>query len=680
MSFDATRVFELLPAVYRLRDGQAGGGNTNALRALIDVISSQIAVLEEDIEQLYDDQFIETCAPWVAPYIGDLIGYRALYGLTDAIGSPRAEVANTIAFRRRKGTATMLEQLARDVTGWDARAVEYFQRLATTQYMNHVRPANITWVNMRNSSALARIGSAFSQAAHTVDVRRIARRRGTFNIPNVGLHVWRIKDYPLDRTPAVKLVAAAADRRYLFSPVGCNSPLFNHAVAERTITHLAERANAPQAITRRELWDSLATYYPSSIAVHVGAVTVPVTAVAACDLSDFGTGWAYAATTAILIDPVLGRLSLPPTLTVNGQAVDMRNPSVTFHYGFPAEMGGGQYSRVATLSAKLTPNVPVTSPGTIGAALATLSGSGAVEIRDSGRYSEPLSISAPSGARLELRATDGRRPTLVPGAELVINLAADADVTLNGLLLVGTRIRVPATSVRGTLRLRHCTLVPGIGRAVDGSALQPTAPSVIIESDSVTLEIDHSIVGGIRAHEDATVRVISSIVDANDPQHVAYAALDGTAAGGEVSIVASTVIGKVHARVLRLISDSILHARLADADVWPFPVHADRRQDGCVRFSFIPLGSRTPRRYRCQPATASDAARVQPQFTADSYGSPAYMQLSDRCASEIRTGAHDEAEMGAYHDTFAPQREVNLGVRLDEYLRFGLEAGVFHAS
>jgi hypothetical protein len=36
--------------------------------------------------------------------------------------------------------------------------------------------------------------------------------------------------------------------------------------------------------------------------------------------------------------------------------------------------------------------------------------------------------------------------------------------------------------------------------------------------------------------------------------------------------------------------------------------------------------------------------------------------------------------MGAFHDVFAPQRDTNLRIRLDEYLRFGLEAGVFHAS
>lgn len=37
----------------------------------------------------------------------------------------RAWVANTLAYRRRKGTALVLEQLARDVTGWPATAVEF---------------------------------------------------------------------------------------------------------------------------------------------------------------------------------------------------------------------------------------------------------------------------------------------------------------------------------------------------------------------------------------------------------------------------------------------------------------------------------------------------------------------------------------------------------------------------
>ena len=100
---------------------------------LVGILAAQLDVLGQDLDQLYVDQFIETCADWVVPYIGDLIGYRSLHQEVPAMASPRAEVAHTIALRRRKGTALVLEQLARDVTNWDARAVEYFQRLCTTQ-------------------------------------------------------------------------------------------------------------------------------------------------------------------------------------------------------------------------------------------------------------------------------------------------------------------------------------------------------------------------------------------------------------------------------------------------------------------------------------------------------------------------------------------------------------------
>src|SRR3954468_9512999 len=108
-SLTAERLYALLPSVYRLRDAEQEG---EPLRALIAALAGQFAVLEENVEQLYDDQFIATCANWVAPYIGDLVGYRPLHGVPADIFSARAEVANTIAYRRRKGTALMLEQLA----------------------------------------------------------------------------------------------------------------------------------------------------------------------------------------------------------------------------------------------------------------------------------------------------------------------------------------------------------------------------------------------------------------------------------------------------------------------------------------------------------------------------------------------------------------------------------------
>jgi hypothetical protein len=99
-----------------------------------------------------------------------------------------------------------------------------------------------------------------------------------------------------------------------------------------------------------------------------------------------------------------------------------------------------------------------------------------------------------------------------------------------------------------------------------------------------------------------------------------------------------------------------------------------------VRFTWLPLDSAVPRRHRCRPASADEAARVRPVFTSLRWSEPGYGQLSDRCAVELRRGADDEAEMGAFHDLFQPQRESNLRTRLGEFLRFGLEAGVFHAT
>src|SRR6202021_2078268 len=126
---------ELLPFVYRLRDSAQG----EPLRALLQVIGEQVDVVEEDIRQLYDNWFVETCQDWVLPYLGDLVGYQALREAEaddrapDRIIPPRSDVANTIRDRRRKGTVAILEQIAADVAGWPARAVEFYARLAVTQ-------------------------------------------------------------------------------------------------------------------------------------------------------------------------------------------------------------------------------------------------------------------------------------------------------------------------------------------------------------------------------------------------------------------------------------------------------------------------------------------------------------------------------------------------------------------
>ena len=43
-------------------------------------------------------------------------------------------------------------------------------------------------------------------------------------------------------------------------------------------------------------------------------------------------------------------------------------------------------------------------------------------------------------------------------------------------------------------------------------------------------------------------------------------------------------------------------------------------------------------------------------------------------------GAENELEMGAFFHLYQPLREFNLRTRVNEYLRFGLEAGIYYGS
>jgi hypothetical protein len=129
------RLYGLLPAIYRIRDS----AQSEPLRALLGLIETEYDAIEQNIAQLYEDWFIETCDQWVVPYIGDLLDVRPINGSGGAF-SARAYVAHTLRYRQSKGTAAMLELLAHDVTGWPARVVEYFQLLDTCQYLNHLRP------------------------------------------------------------------------------------------------------------------------------------------------------------------------------------------------------------------------------------------------------------------------------------------------------------------------------------------------------------------------------------------------------------------------------------------------------------------------------------------------------------------------------------------------------------
>jgi hypothetical protein len=352
------QLYSLLPEVYRQRDEELGG----SLRDLLRVITEQVKVVEDDIFQLYENWFIETCQDWTVPYISALIGYTPVHEagepgtlataqeqLRNRFLIPRREVARTIESRRRRGTLALLEEIARDTAGWPARAVEFFRRLSVTQAINSQNHLRGRLTNLSKTTDLDLLDGPFDMLAHTVDVRGItsSRTAGRYNLTSVGLFVWRLNEYPATMSQSACLEEDGMPFAYTFSFLGNDAPLFARVQPEVDPTHIAEESNLPVPIRRLSFARNLSRYYGEGKSLQIwNGVTddsgnlsidpIPLERIIAADLSDWNS---YRSPEGyVAVDPELGRIAFHPDASPTGVWA-------SYYYGFSADIGGGEYHR-----------------------------------------------------------------------------------------------------------------------------------------------------------------------------------------------------------------------------------------------------------------------------------------------------------------------------------------------
>jgi len=534
-TYYAERLWQLLPAVYRTADTDVPGAD-GPLRELLNRIAAQVAVVRRSIDQLWADQSVETCDDWVVPYIGDLVGANLVNNL-DPRGQ-RLDVAKTIHYRRRKGTVRILEELALDVTGWTAVAVEAFRRLGRTRHgldpalgpaaFPSASPTDVAallqtegllglltetpaggFADLRSVHGATLANSAFDESFHAADFRRGERALGHFAIPKLLVFVWRLRSFPVVAGTPIA-VAGQADE-WVFDPTGREVPLFLAPPAPSD-DFSDDWAPAREWQVPGPLSDSLEK------AIDDTGKSPPLPPRSPYPDTDVGPRYSLGGGAApAAIWPERGRFA---TSTAPTQPF-----TVDYQYGFSSTIGAGPYDRdlLSDRPAVVGDETTVTGSTGLDTALGGAGATATVTIADSLTYTALGTAVGPITSLL-VRAGPNARPVLrpaVPAQDWVFTGGPGARLVLDGLTVSGCDIVLRGTF--DTVRITACTVDPGtaapgsppLARAVDGRTLTPGR--IFVEPDPSAagapgigrLQVDHCILGPIRTRLGGSVQALT---------------------------------------------------------------------------------------------------------------------------------------------------------------------------
>jgi hypothetical protein len=519
-AYYASKLWNLLPVIYRSLDTdqfEAFG----PLREMVNRLGAQAAILRRSIDRSWEDQSIETCDDWVIPYIGDLLATNLVANL-DAAGQ-RLDVSKTIYYRRRKGTLAVLEEIAANITGWDAKVVEFFRRMARTRHgldpaigLPSVHDPTIAQLQLAQGLTGTRTGtpmggtarltnvygatkaqSPFDEFFHTADFRFGTGHVGWYSIPRLGVFLWRLKSFLVG--PVTPAAVQGCPGWFTFDPTGRNIPLF--ALSNRNQQYYSQQwvspteAQLPTPISQ-SLFDSQGPpfpLYPVSLAVF--ATPTPGSTAGAIDLSQ------------LRVRPSFGRVEIlqsPP-----------EQVWLQYCYGFSSTTGAGPYDRRAV---RAQPAAPAPARRFSAGGTLQFPPSGTLSITDSLTYEAPSDVVATSN--LTIQAENEQRPLFrfapTAGAWTQWNITGQGAscLALDGLFVSGADIVLsgPFKSVTITC----CTFDPGSAASsstgtfvvsADGRALTPSR--LWVEGTIENLTIQRSVIGPIRTRGNGEIETLT---------------------------------------------------------------------------------------------------------------------------------------------------------------------------
>jgi hypothetical protein len=725
------KLWQSLPAVYRAMDGSASGV-PGPLQELVNRMGAQTATVRRSIDRLWENQSIETCDDWAVPYIGDLLATR-LVSCLDA-RAQRLDVAKTIYYRRRSGTLGVLEELAADIAGRDARAVEFFRRLGRTRHQfdppigNAFASAAVAWtpsttfapgqIVSNGANAYRCVASGISAAS--------GGPAGTGTAIADGGVTWTFLDPVGSLIPAVIEGLAGPDSR---SPAGGFADLRNVYAAVNTGTpfdefsHTADLRRGAQStgwynISHLGVFIWWLQSFPVLAATPVSngkdpacftfdpsGREIPLFAPSSRTSTSFGEGWVSpdewqlpVAVRDVLwrtypdqIYPAafwvgLGGGGPPAPLPRDATRVQPERGVFSFvaaapageivtHYNFGlmAQIGAGGFPERLLEPIDQPSAVTAVSGGAgLDGALGGLTKDATIEIGDSLTYAGPSATVTLPAAPLVLRAADLQRPVIRwAGGGATWTITGDGkSLMLQGAWLQGADIVLAGSFDIVSLRL--VTLDPGTSGS--GGTLIGTA-------------IDGTPLAPVRLWIEASIGTLSLARCITGPirtrsggaveQVVATdSIIQAIPTGAPDDYALQTEAGTVSLARSTVLGRAAVHRLDASECILDDIATADDTQHGCVRFCAYAQGSALHAPYRSVTVPPRGPILVSRRF-----GTPSYARLrrladtaiiKPQTGDTILGGAQNGSEMGAFSAEGIALKKRGLAIKFEEYAPLGV--------
>jgi hypothetical protein len=733
VSWYQSKLWQLLPAVYRVQDATATGA-PGPLQELLNRIGAQTATLRRGIDRLWENQSIETCDDWVIPYIGDLLATR-LVSCLDA-RAQRLDVAKTIYYRRRAGTLGLLEELVADIAGRDARAVEFFRRLGRTRHQfdppigNAFAADAAPWtpdMTYAPGDIVANGVNAYVCVAGGISGTTGGPTGGGASIADGGV-TWSFYNPLSSLVPAVIEGLAGANSH---TPAGGFADLRNAYAAANAngafdeFAHTADLRAGVQSfgwynISHLGMFVWWLQSFPITAATPVsnGATPpcftfdpsgrqIPLFAPSSRISASFGDDW---------VSPNEWQLPVAVRETLWNQYPDQVYPAAfwvglggggapaalpradvlihpetglfsfvgsppqgeivtQYHFGFMSTIGAGGFP-YALLETVALPASIVTATGggsALQTALAGVNSDATVSIQDSLTYPGPGAGLDIGGETLALIAEDGQRPMIrwtASGASWAIN-GAGGNLIIQGIWLQGADLVL--TGSFESVTLRFVTLDPG--SSGDKGVLIGGA-------------IDGMPLAPVHLWVQASITTLTLECCITGPIRTQGAgvieqltATDSIiqaipTGGGATDYALQTEVGAVSLARCTVLGPSAIHRLDASECILDDVTIAEDTQHGCVRFCALAQGSAVHAPYR-----SVSVPPAGPIFMSRRFGEPDYARLFRLADSAIIApltgdtilgGAQNGSEMGAFQGEGVTLKKRGLVLKFEEYAPLGV--------